>query len=227
MTYTDANGKILDQNVVNLDDPSKLFTELDKDGKPLSTYNAETHNFSTTDGSLSFTPEGTQLFGGQVYVDSATGDVSFSDGTRLSNSSPGAYQAAEAAATTASASAIGIASSLVAKAGNPATVSAGEMSQGLAALGSISGAMNACITSGNFAGLAQCIAAKSSLEGAIGVMASKLTAMNDGLKMGLSANEANEVGRLGGAGGNMSTEQAIAEMKRRQGGNDQPLTASA
>lgn len=226
-TYKDRDGSVIEQNIVNYNDPEKRFVELDKNGKELSVFNAETNSFATTDGSLNFTPEGTQLFGGEVYVDGATGDISYRDGTRLSNSSPGAYQASDAIATSASTTASGIASSLVAKAANPATVSAGEISQGLAALGSISGAINACLTTGNFAGLAQCISAKSALEGAIGVMNANMAAMNNGLKMGLSANEANEMGRLAGAGGTMSNEQAIAELKRRQGGNDQSLTASA
>ncbi len=215
--YVGADGQIISQSAINHKDPENFYTDLDANGKVISTYNATDNSYGAEDNSFKFTNEGTELFGGQVYV-SSSGDISYSDGTRLSNSSPGALQASEAAATSASANASSVASALSAKAGNPATVSAGDLSACYGAYGSIVAAMNACLTSGNFAGFGQCLAAKGALESAIGVIAPKLVAMDDAAKSGLSGYALNEVGQKTGGSTNYL---AIEEIRNRQTGTSQ------
>ena len=103
----------------------------------------------------------------------------------------------------------------VLEAGNPATVSAGDLSACYGAYGNIVAAMNACLTSGNFAGFAQCMAAKGALESAIGVIAPKLNAMDDAAKNGLSGYALNEVGQNSNGSTNF---KAIEEIRARQNG---------
>jgi hypothetical protein len=217
--YIGADGQIISQSAINHKDPENFYTDLDANGKVISTYNAVDNSYGASDNSFKFTNDGTELFGGQVHVNSS-GDISYSDGTRLSNSSPGAVQASEAAATSASANASSVASALSAKAGNPATVSAGDLSACYGAYGSIVAAMNACLTSGNFAGFAQCLAAKGALESAIGVIAPKLVAMDDAAKSGLSGYALNEVGQKTGGSTNY---RAIDEVISRQNGTSRTV----
>ncbi len=225
ITYTDAEDKVISNYRMDHNDPTKRLQELDAEGKVVSTYNAETHEFSRTDGTFKFTPDGVELFNGKAYVDNATGDISFSNGVRLSNSSPGAYQASEAAATSASASASSAASALSAKAGNPATISGGDLSACYGAYGNVVAAMNQCLTSGNFAGFAACLAARGALESAIGVIAPKINAMIEASRQGLSGYAQNEVGQNVGSGGHMNTHEAVAAIKARQNG-EQPISQS-
>ena len=216
--FVGADGKVISQSVINHNDPEHLFVQKDAEGKVLTNYNVNTNTYEAADNSFKFSDDGTELFGGKVYVNSS-GDISYSDGVRLSNSSPGAIQASEAAATSASANATSVASALSAKAGNPATVSAGDLSACYGAYGNIVAAMNACLTSGNFAGFGQCLAAKGALESAIGVIAPKLVAMDDAAKSGLSGYALNEVGQKTGGSTNYL---AIEEIRNRQTGTGQP-----
>ncbi|MFA7336563.1 MAG: hypothetical protein WC028_07230 [Candidatus Obscuribacterales bacterium] len=216
--FVGADGKVISQSVINHNDPEHLFVQKDAEGKVLTNYNVNTNTYEAADNSFKFSDDGTELFGGKVYVNSS-GDISYSDGVRLSNSSPGAIQASEAAATSASANATSVASALSAKAGNPATVSAGDLSACYGAYGNIVAAMNACLTSGNFAGFGQCLAAKGALESAIGVIAPKLVAMDDAAKSGLSGYALNEVGQKTGGSTNYL---AIEEIRNRQTGTSQP-----
>ncbi|CAN5230902.1 hypothetical protein BH11CYA1_BH11CYA1_29040 [soil metagenome] len=212
--FIGADGKVMSQSDINEKDPAHFFVQKDASGNVLTNYDVNTNTYAAADNSFKFSDSGTELFGGQVYVDSS-GDVSYSDGVRLSNSSPGAIQASEAAATSASANASSVASALSSKAGNPATVTAGDLSACYGAYGSIVAAMNACLTSGNFAGFGQCLAAKGALESAIGVIAPKLNAMDDASKAGLSGYALNEVGQKTGGSTNY---QAIDEVISRQNG---------
>jgi hypothetical protein len=201
--YTDSTGKVLAENTVNHHDPKNLFVEQDGHGNVVSTYNGIDGSFATADGSISMSSEGTYLSGHQVY-----------------NSSPGAVQASEAAASSASVNANSVASQLSAKAGNPATISAGDLSQCYSAYGSISAALQQCLASGNFAGVGQCLAAQGALASAIAVIAPKLNAMEDARKAGLSGYALNEVGKDVGQGGGMSSYEAIQGIKARQNGAD-------
>lgn len=225
VVFSGANGEVLAQNKVNHQDLDHMFVEQNAKGETLSTFNYNKHEFYSADNSFKFTEFGTDLFGGQVHVDSATGDISYSDGVRLSNSSPGAYQASEAAAVSASTTASSVASQLSAKAGNPATISSGDLSQCYNAYGSISAALQQCLASGNFAGVGQCLAAQGALASAIGVIAPKLIAMDDARKAGLGGFALNEVGQGVGQGGGMSSIAAIEEIKARQNGLPKSATA--
>jgi hypothetical protein len=216
--FVGADGKVISQSEINHNDPEHLFVQKDAEGKVLTNYNVNTNTYEAADNSFKFSDDGTELFGGKVHVNSY-GDISYSDGVRLSNSSPGAIQASEAAATSASANATSVASALSAKAGNPATVSAGDLSACYGAYGNIVAAMNACLTSGNFAGFGQCLAAKGALESAIGVIAPKLVAMDNASKSGLSGYALNEVGQKTGGSTNYL---AIEEIRNRQNGTSQP-----
>ncbi|MDP3507400.1 MAG: hypothetical protein Q8T09_05380 [Candidatus Melainabacteria bacterium] len=215
--FVGADGKLISQSEIDHDNPERLFVQKDAEGKVLTTYDLNTNTYQAADNSFKFSDDGTELFGGKVHVNNY-GDISYSDGVRLSNSSPGAIQASEAAATSASANATSVASALSAKAGNPATVSAGDLSACYGAYGSIVAAMNACLTSGNFAGFGQCLAAKGALESAIGVIAPKLVAMDDAAKSGLSGYALNEVGQKTGGSTNYL---AIEEIRNRQAGTSQ------
>jgi hypothetical protein len=206
--YTDSNNNVLAENTVNHNDPKNLFVEQDGHGNVVSTYNGIDGSFATADGSVSMSSEGTYLSGHQVY-----------------NSSPGAVQASEAAASSASVTAYGLASQISAKAGNPATISAGDLSQCYSAYGSISAALQQCLASGNFAGVGQCLAAQGALASAIGVIAPKLVAMGDARSAGLSEYETNRVGQNVGQGGGMSSIAAIDEVKDRQNGQPNSRTA--
>jgi hypothetical protein len=212
--FVGADGKVISQSEINHNDPEHLFVQKNAEGKVVTNYNVNNNTYEAADNSFKFSDSGTELFGGKVYVNSS-GDVSYSDGVRLSNSSPGAIQASEAAAISASANASSVASALSAKAGNPATVSAGDLSACYGAYGNIVAAMNACLTSGNFAGFAQCMAAKGALESAIGVIAPKLNAMDDAAKNGLSGYALNEVGQNSNGSTNF---KAIEEIRARQNG---------
>jgi hypothetical protein len=216
--FVGADGKLISQSEIDHDNPERLFVQKDADGKVLTTYDVNTNTYQAADNSFKFSDDGTELFGGKVHVNNY-GDISYSDGVRLSNSSPGAIQASEAAATSASANATSVASALSAKAGNPATVSAGDLSACYGAYGNIVAAMNACLTSGNFAGFGQCLAAKGALESAIGVIAPKLVAMDNASKSGLSGYALNEVGQKTGGSTNYL---AIEEIRNRQNGTSQP-----
>lgn len=216
--FVGADGKVISQSEINHNDPEHLFVQKDAEGKVLTNYNVNTNTYEAADNSFKFSDDGTELFGGKVHVNNY-GDISYSDGVRLSNSSPGAIQASEAAATSASANATSVASALSAKAGNPATVSAGDLSACYGAYGNIVAAMNACLTSGNFAGFGQCLAAKGALESAIGVIAPKLVAMDNASKSGLSGYALNEVGQKTGGSTNYL---AIEEIRNRQNGTSQP-----
>ncbi len=197
--YTDSTGKVLAENTVNHHDPKNLFVEQDGHGNVVSTYNGIDGSFATADGSISMSSEGTYLSGHQVY-----------------NSSPGAIQASEAAASSASVTAYGLASQLSAKAANPVTISHSDLSQCYSAYGSISAALQQCLASGNFAGVGQCLAAQGALASAIGVIAPKLVAMADARSAGLSEYETNRVGQNVGQGGDMSSVAAIDEVKLQQ-----------
>lgn len=224
VVFSGANGEVLAQNKVNHQDLDNMFVEQNTKGETLSTFNYNDKEFYSADKSFKFTEFGTELFGGQVYFDSASGDIRYSDGVRMSTSSPGALQASEAAATSASVNATSVASQLSAKAGNPATISAGDLSQCYTAYGSISAALQQCLASGNFAGVGQCLAAQGALASAIGVIAPKLNAMEDARKAGLSGFALNEVGQGVGQGGGMSSYEAIQEIKARQNGGDRTVT---
>jgi hypothetical protein len=218
--YKAANGEILAQNKVNHSDPEHMFVQQNVRGETVATFNYNKHEYEAADNSFKFSESGTELFGGEIHVDRYSGDISYSDGTRLSNSSSGALQASEAAATSASVNATSVASQLSAKAGNPATISSGDLSQCYTAYGSISAALQQCLASGNFAGVGQCLAAQGALASAIGVIAPKLNAMDDARKAGLSGYAINEVGQDVGQGGGMNPYKAIQEIWARQNGQD-------
>ncbi|MFA6556683.1 MAG: hypothetical protein WCT03_09660, partial [Candidatus Obscuribacterales bacterium] len=148
-----ADGEIIAQNKVNHTDLDNMFVQQNAQGETVSTFNYNKHEMTAADGSFKFSENGTELFGGEIHVDRATGDIHYSDGTSFTSSSPAAIQASEAAATTASVNATSVASALSAKAGNPATISAGDLSQCYSAYGSISAALQQCLASGNFAGV--------------------------------------------------------------------------
>ncbi len=223
-TYKAADGEVLGQSKVNHNDLDHMFVQQDVNGAAVATFNYNKHEYEAANGAFKFGEFGTELFGGEVYVDRASGDISYSDGTSFSSSSPAAIQASEASATSASVNATSVASQLAAKAGNPATISAGDLSQCLSAYGSISAALQQCLASGNFAGVGQCLAAQGALASAIGVIAPKLNAMDDARKAGLSGFALNEVGQGVGQGGGMSSYDAIQSIRARQNGGD--LTAS-
>jgi hypothetical protein len=216
--YKAADGEILAQNKVNHTDLDNMFVQQNVKGETVSTFNYNKHEFVAADGAFKFSESGTELFGGEVHVDRYSGDISYSDGTKLCNSSPGALQASEAAASSASVNATSVASQLSAKAGNPATISSGDLSQCYSAYGSISAALQQCLASGNFAGVGQCLSAQGALASAIAVIAPKLNAMDDARRAGLSENAANRVGQGVGQGGGMSPYEAIQQIWRRQNG---------
>jgi len=218
--YKAPNGEILAQNKVNHNDLDHMFVQQNVKGETVATFNYNKHEYEAADKSFKFSESGTELFGGEIHVDRYSGDISYSDGTRLSNSSPGALQASEAAATAASVNATSVASQLSAKAGNPATISSGDLSQCYSAYGSISAALQQCLASGNFAGVGQCLAAQGALASAIGVIAPKLNAMDDARRAGLSGYAINEVGQDVGQGGGMNPYKAIQEIWARQNGQD-------